>query len=547
MKRAAEKKDRDRGKGVDPILDESTQEALIRERVEKKKVEASLADLERGFKLLFDHNPHPMWVVDLETLTYLDVNQAAVDHYGYSREEFLRMSLKEIRPAEEVPAFLKRFKLHRNSGLELKGLTTRHRKKDGTVINVELNSQLMTYRRRAARLVLAVDISERTRVEEAYREADRKYHLIFENAVEGIFQSSKNGRYLAANPAFARMLGYSSPEEICAIENISKIYVRTELRQAFLEQLEKHDVARDLDFECYRKDGSIIWIHINCRTVRDSEGNVLHYEGTCEDITERRRSEEQLRQMNLTLEKNMRELARSNAELQQFAYAASHDLQEPLRMVSSYLHLVAVRYRGQLDQDADEFIHFAVDGAKRMKLLIDDLLLYSRVGRSDQSLSRVDFNGLMEEAFQNLSFSILESQAKITFDPLPEIIGTRSQLLQLVTNLLSNAIKFRREAPLIHLSVHRKSDAWEFALSDSGIGFEMEYQDRIFRIFQRLHPREEYPGTGVGLAICKKIIDVHGGRIWAESKVGKGATFFFTLPVKPANESILAVENHIVA
>jgi light-regulated signal transduction histidine kinase (bacteriophytochrome) len=229
------------------------------------------------------------------------------------------------------------------------------------------------------------------------------------------------------------------------------------------------------------------------------------------------------------------ELARSNADLEQFAYVASHDLQEPLRMVAGYVGLLARRYRDKLDRDANEFIEFAVDGARRMQQLIDDLLLYSRVGRGGKAFEPVDSNIVVDEAVKNLEATISEHNGVVTRDELPTVRADRTQLAQLFQNLVSNAVKFHgQEPPRVHVRAVRSGDDWVFSVQDNGIGIDRKYRDRIFKIFQRLHTREEYPGTGIGLAVCQRIVDRHGGRIWFESEPGKGSTFCFTLPAKGA-------------
>lgn len=239
------------------------------------------------------------------------------------------------------------------------------------------------------------------------------------------------------------------------------------------------------------------------------------------------------------------ELARSNAELSQFTYVASHDLQEPLRMVTSYTELLAHRYREKLDADALEFIDFASDGARRMQSLINDLLQFSRVDRKGKELEPTDCEATLDQILENLKISIEESGAIVTSDPLPMIMADRTQLGQLFQNLIGNAIKFRNEdPPRVHVSVTCTSKEWVFSIQDNGIGIEPEYKDRIFHLFQRLHTREEFSGTGIGLAICKKIVERHGGKIWVESEPNKGCTFNFTIPAQGEVNSVKRQEYH---
>jgi signal transduction histidine kinase len=232
-----------------------------------------------------------------------------------------------------------------------------------------------------------------------------------------------------------------------------------------------------------------------------------------------------------TLAERSQELARSNAELDQLLYVASHDLQEPLRMIAGYLQLLERRYKDKLDSDANEFIDFAVDGAKRMRDLINDLLTYSRVGTRGKPLTATDCGAVLEEALHHLGMVIEDSGAKVESDPLPEVKADATQLMQVFQNLIGNAIKFRRdEAPLIHIEVEREDGFWRFSVRDNGLGIPAHQFERVFVVFQRLHGPGEYPGTGIGLPLCKKIVERHGGRIWVESQVDVGSTFMFTLP-----------------
>jgi two-component system, sensor histidine kinase and response regulator len=224
-------------------------------------------------------------------------------------------------------------------------------------------------------------------------------------------------------------------------------------------------------------------------------------------------------------------LERSNTELEQLAYVASHDMQEPLRMVASYLQLVAQRYQGQLDADADEFIGYAVDGAKRMQALINDLLTYSRVGTKARPFEPTDCNKVLDTALANLRIAIADSGAVIERSPLPTVMGDAMQLLQLFQNLIGNALKFKRVDPIeIRIGCEPVEKAWRFTVADNGIGIERDYHERIFVLFQRLHGRGDFPGTGIGLAICKKIVERHGGHIAVESQPGVGSVFSFTIP-----------------
>jgi light-regulated signal transduction histidine kinase (bacteriophytochrome) len=251
-------------------------------------------------------------------------------------------------------------------------------------------------------------------------------------------------------------------------------------------------------------------------------------------IRAREQAEQKLKTLNEELErrveKRTRDLQRSNQELEQFAYVASHDLKEPVRMVISYLQLIEKRYADKLDDQGRQFLHFAVDGGQRMQTLIMDLLTYARVGSEKKPFQQVDLGAVLGSVIADLQVAITESGATITHDAMPTVTGDPAQLGRVLQNLIANSIKFRGEkAPRIHVSALREGQDWRIGVSDNGIGIEPQYFERIFVIFQRLHGRTEYPGTGIGLAVCKRIVERHGGRIWVESEFGKGTTFYFTI------------------
>jgi len=280
----------------------------------------------------------------------------------------------------------------------------------------------------------------------------------------------------------------------------------------------------DYALDLRHRDGHITSVLYNASVYRDEAGQVTGVFAAARDITERQRAAEALRQ-------KAEELARSNAELEQFAYIASHDLQEPLRTAGSFAQLLQKRYQGKLDQTADEFIGYIVDGTQQMQRLISDLLTFGRVGTQGKVFEPADCAAVLAQAVAQLQIAIEEGGAVVTHDPLPVLNADPDQLGQLLQNLIGNSIKFHAAArPRIHVSAQRTKEGWVFSVQDNGIGIDPQFADRIFEVFQRLHTRAEYPGTGIGLAICKKIVQRHGGRIWVESALGKGATFCFTIP-----------------
>ncbi|MGE5379228.1 MAG: sensor histidine kinase, partial [Candidatus Aminicenantes bacterium] len=271
------------------------------------------------------------------------------------------------------------------------------------------------------------------------------------------------------------------------------------------------------------KDGSFYWVDTTIVPLTNREGKLSKYLAIRFDITPQKQIEEEMIKALLDVEQ-------SNSELEQFAYIASHDLQEPLRMIASYSQLLTRRYEGKLDSKADQYINYITEGVQRMQTLIMDLLHYSRTATSKEDLKPVDLNIVMTEVLTDLKVAVETSHADIRVSPLPALMANHTQIRQLFQNLIGNAIKFRGdEIPVIEVGALEEAERWLFSIKDNGIGIDQEYSEKVFMLFQRLNDREKYPGTGIGLAVCKKIVERHGGKIWIESEAGKGTTFFFTI------------------
>jgi PAS domain S-box-containing protein len=365
----------------------------------------------------------------------------------------------------------------------------------------------------------------RLRAERAQKEEQLRLQLaVLQSAANGLVITGRDGTIQWVNEAFTRLTGYSPPE---AIGQNPRVLKSGRHDETFYKDMWATILAGRVwhgEVINRRKDGSLYPEEMTITPVSNARGEITHFVAVKQDISARKDAEAALRQSAL-------ELARSNEELQQFAYVASHDLQEPLRAVTGYLALVEERISDQLDDKGRRHMAGAIQGAERMHLLINDLLELSRVGTRAVSFKPADLNAVLGVALDNLNVRVKETGARIVAEPLPTLNVDANQITMLFQNLIGNAIKFRGQAaPEIHVGASARNGEWVFAVCDNGIGIESQYFERIFRIFQRLHTRAEYPGTGIGLAICKKIVERHGGRIWVESQPGQGSTFCFTIP-----------------
>jgi PAS domain S-box-containing protein len=369
---------------------------------------------------------------------------------------------------------------------------------------------------------LQQEIQERLQVEAALRDSEERLRLFIEHAPSAIAMFDQQMCYLAAsrrwrddyNLGDREIIGRSHYEIFPDIPQRWKD-IHQHCLTGFVKKCEEDPFPR--------ASGETEWVRWAIHPWYMGTGDVGGIVMFTEVITERKQAQQQLQQAN-------QELVRSNQELEQFAYVASHDLREPLRKVKSFTELLAEDYQGQLDESASKYMNYITDGVTRMENLIASLLSYSRVGRNELKLVPVDLNAVSEQVLADLSLAIEENGACITVEPLPTVLADSQQMTQLLQNLMANALKFRREIePQIRIWATPQGKQWQIAVADNGIGIKPQYSERIFEIFQRLHSRAKYSGTGIGLAICKKIVERHGGQIYVDSKVGVGSTFCFTL------------------
>ena len=466
------------------------------------------------------------------------LNVQAEKQFGYRRDELVGQKVKNIIPegfaerliADGTRSAAEALAQQIGTGIELSG-----RRKDGSEFPIEI--MLSPLESAEGILVTAAirNISTRKDAETHLAQMEGRYRGLLEAAPDAMVVVNQSGEIVLLNVQAEKQFGYRRDELVGQkVKNIiPKGFAERLIADGTRSAAEAlaQQIGTGIELSGRRKDGSEFPIEIMLSPLESADGIVVT--AAIRNITVRKKADLQLVQ-------KVEELNRSNEELEQFSYVASHDLQEPLRMVASYTQLLASRYKGKLDADADEFISFAVDGCNRMQGLIQDLLAYSRSGMDGKVLHERSSENALNNALKNLSGTIEESGAVVTHDALPVITTDDTQLAQVFQNLVGNAIKYHGTAvPAVHISATRNDlEEWTFSVRDNGLGIEAQYFERIFILFQRLHGRTEFKGTGIGLAICKKIVEGLGGRIWVESQVGKGSTFYFALPGKDLKNDI---------
>jgi PAS domain S-box-containing protein len=386
--------------------------------------------------------------------------------------------------------------------------------KDENQTRKQLMNELGELRKQIAALKEKKDTSDI--IGKALKESEAHYRAIVE-AFDGlIYICSQDYRIKFMNRQFIERTGYDATGELCykALHDLDSICPWCVNERVFKGETVRWEVQSPKDNH---------WYYIVNTPIYHTDGTISK-QAMILDITEIKKAEEELKRLS-------EELARSNAALKDFAYIASHDLKKPLQTIESFSKLLARRYKGKLDAKADEFISYIVEGVQRLQMLIKDLLEYSQIETKAKNIKPTDFSFIVEEAMSNMKTAIDESNAVVTYNKMPTIMSDPQQMISLFQNLIDNAINFRsNKAPRVRISAERKGDEWVFAIRDNGIGIDPKDFEKIFVMFQRLHGSTDYPGTGIGLSICKKIVERHGGRIWLESETAKGSTFYFTIP-----------------
>jgi PAS domain S-box-containing protein len=487
--------------------------------------EARLKESEARFRRTFELAGSGMAHIGMDR-RFIRVNRRLCEILGYSEQELLGLTGRQISHPDDLDVINEQRPRLYAAEIDAVRVEKRYLRKDGSVVWVHFS---MTVERDATgaplyEIAVYEDITVQLDAQLKLRESEARYRQTFELAASGICHV-RDGRFVRVNKRLCEILGYPEQELLGKhVKDISHPDDRdvTDAERARIRAGEIESARFEKRY--LRADGTLVWCRIAIALARDVFGMPTYEVAVFDDITDRKKAEAALHEAH-------EELKRSNAELEQFAYVASHDLQEPLRMVASYTQLLARRYDERLDSDAREFMSYIVDGASRMKQLIEDLLAYSRVGTRGIAFANVSAEGALRRALFNLRGGLEEAGAAVTHDPMPTLPADEVQLGQLFQNLIGNALKFRSQAnPKIHIVVTESAPEYTFEVRDNGIGIEPQYFERIFMVFQRLHNKGEYPGTGIGLAICKKVVERHGGRIWVESRPGEGSSFFFTLP-----------------
>jgi len=496
---------------------------VTRDETERKKTGEELMNSKKFLDSVIENIPNMLFIKDAKELRFVRFNKAGEELLGYSREELMGKNDYDFFTKEQADFFTSKDRMVINSGklFDIPEESIKTKNKGTRILETKKIPILDTDGSPLYLLGISNDITEQKKMQAALQASEEKFNKAFQLSPAGIALTNLiTKKYIDVNESFLKIIGFEK-EEIIGHTSQDTEFMNLNDHQQILEEIKTKGSVRNREVVFKKKSGEMGTLLVSAELININ--NEEHALTIIYDITDRIKAETELKQKS-------EELVRSNLELEQFAYVASHDLQEPLRMVNSYVQLLAERYKDKLDEDANDFIGFAVDGSNRMRILIQSLLEYSRVNRV-KPFKKIDVSEVVKDVLDSIRNTIEENNADIQIEKLPIIVGDAILIGQLFQNLIINAIKFKGiEPPKIIIAGEKVNNTeYLFSVKDNGIGIPKEYSEKIFVIFQRLHNKSEYPGTGIGLAICKKIVERHGGRIWVESELGKGSTFYFTI------------------
>ncbi len=492
------------------------------------------------YKLSFIHHPAAMFIIDAYNFKILEANISAQKLFSYSKSEFQNISFADLFNEEDFIKFRHLLPMHQKEDKVYKCIWP-NIKKNKEKFFAEIYISEVKYNNDIIKTVALIDISRKIKAEQENTNKNYKYHFLTEESYDAIWDWNIDQDKVIWNESAQNMFELYDSNQMNQKEWWTN-NLHPEDKVRVLEKLNSHLKNNEHKWKDeYRfKTGLGNYKYISDRgyLIIDEHQKPVRMIGAMQDITDIRQHESMLQILNDSLEKRARELAESNEELERFAYVASHDLQEPLRMISSFLQLLEKRYKDQLDHKANEYIAYAVDGAERMKRLILDLLEYSRVNTATVQKEEIDLNIIIADILLTYNNMLSQTNGNITCSKMPVVNANKTQILQVFLNLIGNAFKYKSEEnPVIKISYEEENNFYRFSITDNGIGIDPKFYNKIFIIFQRLHTREHYSGTGIGLSICKKIIEKHGGKLWVNSALGQGSTFYFTLPKKMQNNT----------
>ena len=519
-----------------PFLDENNKPiqylAIRFDITERKKAEQEKISLQETI----ENSLNEIYIFDIDTHQFDYVNQGALLNLGYSEQEVKTLTPIDLKPEYSTTSFNQLLAPLVKGEEEKIIFFTKHKRKDGSLYPVEVHLQLVIQGQNKRFLAIILDITERRKAEESILQANERFEKVTEATYDAIWDWDIVGRTFYRSQAIERFFGKEASKSFTENDFWKDSFhpndtkkVQNSVNKAIANPLTSR---WELEYRIINEQGETIHVIDRGVIIRNNEGKAIRMVGAMTDISEQKNMALKLNELNKSLKRYTHELERSNEELEQFAFVASHDLQEPLRMVSSFMDLLQLKYGDQLDEKGHQYIHFATDGAKRMKQIILDLLEYSRATRPSEGMEDVDLNTVLSDFKQLRRKLITEKSAKIKSNKLPTLNTYKAAITQILHCLIDNAIKYSREntPPIIEIKAVNKEKEWEFSIKDNGIGIEPPFYEKIFVIFQRLHNKDKYTGTGIGLSIAKRHVEFLGGRIWLESVAEEGTVFYFTIP-----------------